>query len=152
MARRKSKAVIVRDTPLGRLLRSRREELDLSVREVAVAADITHTYVGNLEKGKNELPSRQVLAGLARVLDIPELELAAAAYQIQLPAKSPQELLGNDVDLEEVTRALESIDRLATDEAKLAAFQKLPPVIRRVVRQIASALVASTREESEASS
>jgi transcriptional regulator with XRE-family HTH domain len=61
---------------LGGILRSRRNQLSLSMREVARRVGIVPSYLHALERGRNPstggvpVPSPPILSGLARVLDV----------------------------------------------------------------------------------
>jgi HTH-type transcriptional regulator, competence development regulator len=55
-------------TALGFLLQNLREERGLSLRELALLADIDHTYIYRLETGAKESPSDEVLSKLVRAL------------------------------------------------------------------------------------
>lgn len=135
-----------RVTPLGTLMRERRQKLGMSAREVAEAAEISHTYVNNLENGKNDLPSREVVAGLARVLEVSEEELARAAYWIDAPKESPSDVEAG-VSLREVVDALDQIDRLPTLAAQEEALSALPSRLQDRIRSLARQLRASANGE-----
>lgn len=148
--RRKKEPKIVRDTPLGRLMRRRRDELGLSARDVGDVAGITHTYVLNLEAGKNDLPSREVLTGLARALGVDEADLAAAAYWVASPLDDPSEPDGS-VSLEEMVEVLERIRKLPSGETQEAALRSLPPRFVRGFEGLVDQMLGSTSGEEKES-
>ena len=92
-------------TALGFLLQNLREERGLSLRELALLADIDHAYIYRLETGAKESPSEEVLSKLIRALKAPrreadmlryltahsEAELALVAYVRQDPTVTYQE-------------------------------------------------------------
>jgi transcriptional regulator with XRE-family HTH domain len=81
---------------LGGILRSRREQLDLSTREAARRIGISASYLVALEKGRNPstgraaMPSPRILTAIARVFDI---ELATLLDASGVPASRSAHLL-----------------------------------------------------------
>lgn len=148
--RRKKEPKIVRDTPLGRLMRRRREELGLSARDVGDVAGITHTYVLNLEAGKNDLPSREVMLGLARALGIDEADLAAAAYWVDSPPQDPV-VPDDSASLEEIVDVLERIRKLPSGETQEAALRSLPSRFVRGFEGLVDQMLGSASEEGKES-
>ena len=67
-------------TALGFLLQNLREERGLSLRELALLADIDHAYIYRLETGAKELPSDEVLSRLIRALKAPRREADMLRY------------------------------------------------------------------------
>jgi transcriptional regulator with XRE-family HTH domain len=63
---------------LGAAIRRLRTEADLTLEDLAAAAEMHVTYLSGIERGKNN-PSWTKLAGLAIALDIPVSEIAEAA-------------------------------------------------------------------------
>jgi len=63
---------------LGAAIRRLRNEADLTLEDLAAAADMHVTYLSGIERGKNN-PSWTKLAGLATALDIPVSAIAEAA-------------------------------------------------------------------------
>jgi transcriptional regulator with XRE-family HTH domain len=55
---------------VGRVARARREELGLTLREVAFNAGLSLPYVANLEKGRKN-PTLDTLVRLSIALDLP---------------------------------------------------------------------------------
>jgi transcriptional regulator with XRE-family HTH domain len=81
---------------LGGILRRRREQLGLSMREAARRIGISPSYLVALEQGRNPstgrapVPSARILAGIGRVLDV---ELATLLDASGIPASSSAHLL-----------------------------------------------------------
>jgi HTH-type transcriptional regulator, competence development regulator len=67
-------------TALGFLLQNLREERGLSLRELALLADIDHAYIYRLETGAKESPSDEVLSKLIRALKTPKREADMLRY------------------------------------------------------------------------
>jgi HTH-type transcriptional regulator, competence development regulator len=67
-------------TALGFLLQNLREERGLSLRELALLADIDHAYIYRLETGAKESPSDEVLSKLIRALKAPKREADMLRY------------------------------------------------------------------------
>jgi HTH-type transcriptional regulator, competence development regulator len=67
-------------TALGFLLQNLREERDLSLRELALLADIDHAYIYRLETGAKESPSDELLSKLIRALKAPRREADMLRY------------------------------------------------------------------------
>lgn len=59
-------------TTLGDLVKARRENLHLTQRALAERVGVSQTYIYNIEKGKNDIPSPDVMGRLARALEIAE--------------------------------------------------------------------------------
>lgn len=80
-----------KDTPLGRLLRRRRDELGLTQRELAERAEcgITQGDISNYELGIIELPRYPVLVGLAKAVRCPLRDFFA---QIEAPDLADAEI------------------------------------------------------------
>jgi transcriptional regulator with XRE-family HTH domain len=64
----------------GFLLRSLREKRGLSLRELALLADIDHAYIYRLETGAKESPSDEVLTKLIRALKAGKREAEMLRY------------------------------------------------------------------------
>jgi transcriptional regulator with XRE-family HTH domain len=71
---------------LGRLLRDRRKELQLSQERLALESGIGQEAISRLEKGglvRSPLPAPEALLGLARMLEVtPEQLMRAAGYDV----------------------------------------------------------------------
>jgi HTH-type transcriptional regulator, competence development regulator len=65
---------------LGFLLRGLREDRGLSLRELALLADIDHAYIYRLETGAKESPSNEVLTKLIRALKASKREADMLRY------------------------------------------------------------------------
>jgi hypothetical protein len=81
------------DEPVGTYLKRRREELDLTLKQVAGTTCIRSTYLGYIEEQRySDLPALVYLKGFilvyARTLCISEPELLTAAYIAQMEESS----------------------------------------------------------------
>lgn len=77
---------------LGRKLRQRREELDLSTRELADLASTTHTTVVRLEQGAYDAPAPDKLSRIAEALELSLADVFALADYVvpdDLPTFAP---------------------------------------------------------------
>lgn len=63
---------------LGDLVKERREALKLTQRALAEEVGVSATYIYNIEKGKNDIPSPNVMGALAQALGIAEEVLLEA--------------------------------------------------------------------------
>ncbi len=57
---------------IGEIIKERRTALKLSQRELGKLVGVSHTYVYNLENGKNDIPSPDVMAAFAQALRVAE--------------------------------------------------------------------------------
>jgi transcriptional regulator with XRE-family HTH domain len=76
-------------TALGFLLQNLREERGLSLRELAVLAEIDHAYIYRLETGAKEAPSDEVLSKLLRALKAPRREAEMLRHLAAHPNVDP---------------------------------------------------------------
>ena len=74
-----SESMTTESSNLGRLLRQRRRQLDITQQEVAKKVGVRANYVGYLERGMRR-PSTSVLVKLAKVLDLDRQELFFLAH------------------------------------------------------------------------
>lgn len=56
-------------TTIGQRIRSRRRELNLTLRELSERSDLSITYISDLERGKRGAPTAPVLERLATALE-----------------------------------------------------------------------------------
>ncbi len=69
--------------PFGDRLKARRKELGLSQRALAARAGVDYTYLSKIENGRLEhTPSIRTIQGLARALQLDELELMDLANKV----------------------------------------------------------------------
>ncbi|HMS73786.1 helix-turn-helix domain-containing protein [Gordonia sp. (in: high G+C Gram-positive bacteria)] len=98
---------------LGRFIQAQREIAQVSVRSLARAADVSDSYVSQLEKGKEmaaSLPSAQVLTDLAKGLNLsPDVLIRMATWL-------PNALAGDDKDA--VVNAISKDKRLKESQRK----------------------------------
>lgn len=57
---------------IGEIIKERRTALKLTQRQLASAVGVSHTYIYNLEKGKNDIPSPDVMTEMAKALRVAE--------------------------------------------------------------------------------
>lgn len=62
----------------GQLIRNRRRELNLSMRELAHRIEADYTYISKIECGKCHPPSKKLLRHMATALDVDADELVNA--------------------------------------------------------------------------
>lgn len=85
--KRKPKRDNHKATRLGDFLRSRREELEMSIADVAAQAPVTASTVGDIESGEIEIPSEPVLEALASALNISIRRLRSLLPSDAMPAE-----------------------------------------------------------------
>jgi len=83
--------------PLRNVIKSRREAVDLSQRELARSVGVTASHIAYIESGRRR-PSHTLLFQLARTLGVPQQELFCAAYPELEPLMSNVPLAGNRDD------------------------------------------------------
>lgn len=102
---------------LATILRTRRETLNLTVREVARRAEIDVSVISRLERGQNPRPRMETLRAIGEVLGIPTADLyttAAALPAGQLPSLRPyMRAKYRDLPDEAVAEVEQFIDELA---------------------------------------
>ena len=103
-----------RDT-FGSNLRSLRKERGLTLRALAIAAEIDHSYLSKIENGKRSSPSRKLCKRIASALSLKPLEidqfLKSGGYSMlsaeeEIPETMP--LAGRDI----LVRAKEELRRI----------------------------------------
>jgi transcriptional regulator with XRE-family HTH domain len=108
---------------LGSKLTELRERQGMDRRQLADAAGVDVSYIGHLERGARQIPSRDVLKALARALRCSATELLAAAMEEELtatptpaPTDEPPVIieLGRDRHISPHTR--EMLKRVVLDE------------------------------------
>lgn len=67
---------------LGARLRRRRKALDLTAKDLARIAGVSPSYISQLEHGKQDHPSLEVLGALAQALGLPMTELLAGSTAV----------------------------------------------------------------------
>lgn len=60
------------------IIKNKRLEMNLSLRDLGELSDLDHSYIGRLEKGSS-LPSRETVVKLAKALDLSVEELLVKA-------------------------------------------------------------------------
>jgi len=132
----------------GRRIRSRREELGLSRRDLVEASGLSYPYVSQLETGYR-LPSHKALAALAEALELSPGELSAS-----IPYE--EALASSDLGSPRRQRAARSregwfsnpqYEATAAALAVPAAAGPPPPDPRRVAQQIAELVGRLPRDQ-----
>ncbi|MHA1280501.1 MAG: helix-turn-helix domain-containing protein [Candidatus Helarchaeota archaeon] len=62
-------------TEFGTLLKEFRLRVNLTQSELAKRSEITKSYISKLEKGKRDVPSRELALRLSRILKLTEIEM-----------------------------------------------------------------------------
>lgn len=110
------------DMKLGELVKAKRQELGLSLRELAKLTGLSHGYIHNLEtgggssSGRPMSPTIETLEALAKGLALPYERLERAARGLP-------ELPPSQVPTDEVLRLAE--DLMKVEEEKRAAIRAL---------------------------
>jgi HTH-type transcriptional regulator, competence development regulator len=73
------------ESGLGVWLKSLRDRLDLSLRDVAQRSEVDHAYVYRLETGAKEAPSNEVINKLASALTPSERDLEILRFLVGHP-------------------------------------------------------------------
>lgn len=96
------------DETLGQRIRRRRKALDMTAKDLARAATISASYVSQLEHGKQDRPSLEVLGSLATALGMPVAELLGEPVTLAVTAEIPPVLaeLADELDLGAATTAM----------------------------------------------
>jgi len=96
------------DGELGERIRRRRKAIGLTAKGLAQVAGVSPSYVSQLEHGKQDQPSLEVLAALAAALGMPTSELLGEPATAETPAvTSPAlALLAAELDLDVATTAM----------------------------------------------
>ena len=100
---------------LGNIIKSRRQEKRLSVRELAKLAKINHTDVSKIEKNKILKPSIKMLLSLSEILQINLMAIYLEGYQNYLYYKPIIEQctqLSND----QIQEVISFINKIKTSE------------------------------------
>ncbi len=96
------------DGELGARLRRRRKALGLTAKELARVANVSPSYVSQLEHGKQDQPSLEVLGALATALGMPTADLLGESVSVGLPPQVPQVLaaLAEELELDATTTTM----------------------------------------------
>ncbi len=96
------------DGELGDRLRRRRKALGLTAKELARVANVSPSYVSQLEHGKQDQPSLEVLGALATALGMPTADLLGESVPVGLPPQAPQVLaaLAEELALDATTTTM----------------------------------------------
>lgn len=105
---------------LGAFIRSQRQLADLSLRQVADAADISNAYLSQVERGVHE-PSVRVLRGISEALGVSMqafLEEAGVADASGLPCTVEQAIRADESLTKDQKRALITVYRSYASQAR----------------------------------
>ena len=125
------------ETAFGKFLRCRREQRQLSLRELAVLSSVDHAYIHRLETGEKESPSSEIIERLIRPLKIEGRE--AEVFRILARIDAPQDL----VDLVLSDDAIDVRDFESAAQIKYRG--KARPKWKTVISQIRSVREAIER-------
>lgn len=75
---------------LGEIIKARRAALRWTQRKLAAEVGVSHTYIYNLENGKNDIPSPDVMAKFASVLQVAEETLLQSVGYLKDKATEAQ--------------------------------------------------------------
>ena len=93
---------------LGERLRRRRKALGLTAKDLARSAGVSPSYVSQLERGKQDRPSLDVLGALAGALGVSTSELIGEHLAVPVTPQVPPALssLSEDLALDPATTAM----------------------------------------------
>src|SRR5262245_64490402 len=80
---------------LGRTIRVYRAARDMSRRDLAEQADVSYSYLAEIENG-SKYPSTKALLAIANALGLSFSELLAAAETVETPGEASIERVGED--------------------------------------------------------
>lgn len=121
-------------TKLGEIVLRYRKQRKLTQKQLGELVGISHTYIYNIEKGKNDIPKPEVMARLSQALGVPELDLVQAVGYLQ-------GLLPNGLAREDVETEIRRIRDLPTFEAKIDRLTQLSPEMYGLVNEMARGLL-----------
>ena len=124
-------------TQIGARLRSRRRELGRTIATVADQAELSMTYVANLERGRGN-PTLDTLTALAEALEISLLELVGE--------DAAHDLKGAGSELATLDRSLVEFSRSELFEERLERLAERQRVSKdEMRRRLLTAMVAAPR-------
>lgn len=96
------------DGALGERVRRRRKSLSLTAKDLAASAEVSASYISQLEHGKQDRPSLEVLGALAAALGMPTSELLGEPLAFIAPSETPPALalLADELSLDAATTAM----------------------------------------------
>ena len=96
------------DGSLGERVRRRRKSLSLTAKDLAESAGVSPSYISQLEHGKQDRPSLEVLGALAAALGISTSELLGEALTVIPPPDTPPALasLAEELGLDATTTSM----------------------------------------------
>lgn len=123
----------------GSIVKNRREELGLSLKQIEVETGISPSYINRIEKGQRKAPSYRIIEQLAKALDLPVSKLInVAEVEIQDDVPSIEELLltsqftvnGKRASKQAKEKMVEFVKRL--NEASWESDKKYEEVIKMI--------------------
>lgn len=123
----------------GSIIKNRREELGLSLKQIEQETGISPSYINRIEKGQRKAPSYRIIEQLAKALDMPISKLInVAEVDIQDDVSSLEELLltsqftvnGKRVSKQSKEKMVEFVKRL--NEASWESDKKYEEVIKLI--------------------
>lgn len=96
------------DGDLGARIRRRRKALGLTAKALARAAEVSPSYISQLEHGKQDRPSLEVLNVLAMALGLSPADLLGVPVPVAVPPEIPSPLatLSEDMGLDVQTTTM----------------------------------------------
>jgi repressor LexA len=91
---------------LGQLVKRARENAGLTQKQLGDAIGVSRDYIASIENERVELPSREVIRKLARVLPLTREQIVAAAGYIGQPSEEDTEVLATKRMLEKMQNLL----------------------------------------------
>lgn len=116
-------------TAFGLMIRARRKEKKMSLREAASELECSHVYLSEIERGKKR-PSFMLAFNLARVLDIPMKRMNEEAAELHT---TPRSLRARALRLETAMHSLRESMKAVERQANGLATQ-LQEALNRIER------------------
>jgi transcriptional regulator with XRE-family HTH domain len=120
---------------LGRTIRVYRAARDMGRRELAEQADVSYSYLAEIEKG-SKYPSAKALHALAKALGLSPAELLTAAETLEMPEPAAaRDLEDQSVVAGSVRRSFSSAPEGARARQRLWFHTELPALASRPARK-----------------
>ena len=131
-------------TKVGELIKKGREEKNLSMRQLAELAKVSHSDISRIESGEREVPNPKILRKISQHIGINYNDLMyAAGLGFQVTKLNPflrdyyEGLKGDEIDLALVntTASVENWENLVTSFKEKLKDDTLPEYEREVIEQ-----------------
>jgi len=114
---------------IGDFIKEKRKDKGISARELARRSGVSQPYLSQLENGKNDKPSPNILNKIAEVLEIPNGTVMLVAGYIEDPFNPVQHKnLTDQLEIEDIKELLETKEKVSyngkvlTDEERKRAI------------------------------